>query len=118
MLWRRALTAPSVVFTEAVAKKFSVKTLFLKISQNSQENTCGRTSFLKKLQASACNFIEKEGLAQVYPVNFAKILKTFFYRTPLMAASAFLNLPGRYLQIAQQQTFTLITKEKYRMIRW
>ena len=35
-----------------------VKKLFLQISQNSQKNTCARVSFLKKLQASACNFIK------------------------------------------------------------
>ena len=35
---------------EAVAKKCSVKKLFLEISQNSQNNTCARVSFLIKLQ--------------------------------------------------------------------
>ena len=38
-------------YTEAVIQKCSVK-MFLKISQNSQENTCARVSFLTKLQAS------------------------------------------------------------------
>ena len=37
----------------------------------------------------ACNFIKKETLAQVFPVNFVKFLRTPFYRTPLVAASAF-----------------------------
>ena len=37
--------------TEAVDRKYSVKNLFLEISQNSQENTCARVSFLIKLQA-------------------------------------------------------------------
>ena len=36
---------------EAVSQKCSVKKLFLEISQNSQENTCARVSFLIKLQA-------------------------------------------------------------------
>ena len=40
----------------------SVKKMFLEISQNSQENTCARDSFLKKLQ-DYCNFIKKEALA-------------------------------------------------------
>ena len=39
--------------TEAVARKCSVKKVLLVISQNSQENTCARVSFLTKLQASA-----------------------------------------------------------------
>ena len=36
---------------EAVAQRCSVKKMFLEISQNSQENTCARVSFLIKLQA-------------------------------------------------------------------
>ena len=38
--------------TEAVVQRFSVKKVFLEISQNSQKNTCTRVSFLIKLQAS------------------------------------------------------------------
>ena len=34
-----------------------VKKMFLKISQNSQENKCARVSFLLELQAQACSFI-------------------------------------------------------------
>ena len=52
--------------TEAVAQKCFVKKVFLKISQNSQENTYARVSFLIRLQAS--------GL----PVNFAKLLRPAF----------------------------------------
>ena len=37
--------------SEAVAQMYSVKKVFLKISQNSHENTCARVSFLIKLQA-------------------------------------------------------------------
>ena len=37
--------------TEALAQRRSVKKVFLEISQNSQENTCARVSFLKELQA-------------------------------------------------------------------
>ena len=48
---------------EAVAQK--CKKMFLKISQNSQENTYARVSLLMKLQAEACNFIKKEILVQV-----------------------------------------------------
>ena len=52
--------------------------MFLEISQNSQESTCGRISFLIKLQAEACNLIKKETLAQVFSWNFAKFLSTSF----------------------------------------
>ena len=73
--------------TEAVFRRCSVKKVFLEISQNAQENTCARVSFLIKLQAGACNFIKKEILAQVFSCEFCEISKnTFFYRTPLAAA--------------------------------
>ena len=42
------------------------------------ENTCARTSLLLKLQAKVSNFIYKETLAQVFPVNFARFLRTNF----------------------------------------
>ena len=51
----------------------------LKISQYSQENTCARASFLKKLQASICNFSKKVTLTQVFSCEiFAKFLRTSF----------------------------------------
>ena len=65
-----------------------MKKVFLEISQNSQENTCARDSFLIKLQAEACNFIKKKTLAQVFSCEFCEISKnTFSYRTPPVAAS-------------------------------
>ena len=64
------------------------KKVFLEISQNSQEKTCARFSFLTKLLTSACNFIKKETLAQVFACEFCEISKnTFSYRTPPVAAS-------------------------------
>ena len=79
-----------VQFTETVSQKYSVKKVFLEISQNSQENTCARVSFLIKLQVSVCNSIKKETLAQVFSCEFYGISKnTFSYRTPPVAASEF-----------------------------
>ena len=43
---------------EAVGRRCSAKKAFLKISQNSQENTYARAHFLIKLQ-SGCSFIKK-----------------------------------------------------------
>ena len=40
---------------EAVTQRYSLKKVFLEISQNSEENTWARVSFLIKLQASGCN---------------------------------------------------------------
>ena len=51
-----SIVAQLLIYTEAVARRCSVKNVFLKILQNSQGNTCVRC----------------------FPVNFAKILKTLF----------------------------------------
>ena len=61
---------------EAVVKSCSVKKVFLDISQNSQENTCVRLSFLIKLQA---NFIKKETLAQVFSCELCEISENIFF---------------------------------------
>ena len=63
------------------------KKVFLEISQNSQENTCARVSFLIKLHTKANNFIKKETLTQMFSSAFWEIFKnTFYYKTPPMAA--------------------------------
>ena len=56
-----------LIQSEAVAQTCSVKKMFIKILQNSEENTCVRVSFLIKLQPSENT--------------------TFFYSTPPVAAS-------------------------------
>ena len=72
---------------EAVVRRCSVKKVFLEISQNSQESTCDRVSYLIKFQA--CNFIKKETLAQAFSCEFCEIFKnTFLHIAPLVAASA------------------------------
>ena len=73
---------------EAVTRSCFVQKVFLEISQNSQGSTSARVSFLIKLQASNCKFIEKETLTQVFSCEFCKISKnTFSYRRSLVAAS-------------------------------
>ena len=57
----------------------SIKKVFLKISQNSQENACDRVPFLIKLQNEACNFIKKEALPQVFSCKFCKIFKNTLF---------------------------------------
>ena len=56
--------------------------VFLEVSQNLQENTCARVSFLIRLQlklkATARNFIKKETLVQVFCCEFCEILWTTF----------------------------------------
>ena len=71
------------IVPEAVAQRYSVKKVLVESSQNSQENTCARVSFLIKLQS-----IKKEALVHVFFCEFCKISKqTFSYRTPLVVAS-------------------------------
>ena len=56
-------------YLEAVVRRCSIKKLFIKISQNSQENTCTRVFFFFKGE-------------------FCEVFKnTYFYRTSLVAAS-------------------------------
>ena len=63
--------------TETDTQRCSVRKVFLKISQNSQENSCARASFLIKLQV--CNFVKKEILPQVFSCKFCEILRTPFF---------------------------------------
>ena len=77
------------LINESVVRRCSVKKMLLKLSQNSQENTCAGVSFLIRLQASACNLIKKKTLSQVFSCKFCEISKnTFFYRTPSVAVSS------------------------------
>ena len=48
----------------------SLKKVFLKISQNSQENICARFSYLLKLQ---------KALTQVFPWEFCEIFKKLLF---------------------------------------
>ena len=65
--------------TEAVVWGCSVEKVFLEISQNLQENTCVRVSFLIKLQASKRD--------TCFPVSCEISKNSFPYRTLLVVAS-------------------------------
>ena len=54
------------------------KKVFLKISQNSQKNTCAKVSFSIKLQTWGLNFIKKETLVQVFSGEFCEIFRAAF----------------------------------------
>ena len=64
---------------EAVTWRCSAKKRFLKISQNSQENTCARVSFLIKV---AERELQKRLWHRCFPVNFEKFYEHLFYRIP------------------------------------
>ena len=82
--WNSLLIPIEKLFDEAATESVLSEKVFLNISQNSQENTCARVSFLIKLQDSACSFIKRETLVQMFSCEFCEISKnTFSYRTPL-----------------------------------
>ena len=75
---------------EAVTQKCSVKKVFLKISQNSQENTCARVLFFNKVAGiRPATLFNKRIWHRCYPVNFTKFLRTPFLteqlRWPLLS---------------------------------
>ena len=76
----------AINITEAVVQRCSIKKMFLEISQNPQEITCARASFLIK-------FIKKETLEQVFSCEFCEISRNIFsYRTARVAASDINNM--------------------------
>ena len=66
--------------------------MFLEISQNSQENTYARVSFLIKLQNWPVTLFKKRLWHRRFPVNLAKFLRTSFLQ----------NTSGR-LRLAKQR---------------
>ena len=70
--------------TEAATRGVLWKKVFLEISQNSQENTCARVSFLiKHLCLGPATLLKKRLWHRCFFVNFVKFLRIAFYRTPL-----------------------------------
>ena len=71
--------------TEAVARRCTVKKVFLQIPQNSKENTCVRVSFLIKLEATDLQLYLKKHWHRFYVgehlwwlIKCSKINKSFF----------------------------------------
>ena len=62
-----------VKILEAVVQRCSVKMVFLKNSQNSQESTCARVSFLNKIAGlRSVTLLKKRLWQRCFPVNFKK----------------------------------------------
>ena len=77
-----------IAYHRSSHRRCSIKNVFLKISQNLQESTCVKISFLIKLHG---NFIKRGTLAQVFSREFCEISEnTFSYRTYLVVASVIL----------------------------
>ena len=59
----------------AVVWRCSIRKVFLKISQNSQQNTCARVSFLNKVAGPRPATLLKKGVwRKCFPLNLAKFL--------------------------------------------
>ena len=66
---------------------YSIKKLFLNISQNSQENTCAKASFLIKLP-EACSSIKMRLWQRCFSVNFYGIFKNIFFTEHLQVTAS------------------------------
>ena len=78
-LWESAVRTRYLT-TEAVVRRCSVKKVFLKISQNSKENTGARVSFLIKLQTSGLQlYHKKKTLALVFSCEFCEVFKNALF---------------------------------------
>ena len=79
-IWSVQKVLHFTLLIEAVAQRCSLRKLFLEISQNYEENTCTRVSFLIKLQAVPATLLKKRLCHRCFPVNFAKFLRTRFLK--------------------------------------
>ena len=59
-------------------------------------------SFLIKLQAKACNFIQKKTLVQVFPCEFSEIFKNTFLTEYLRATASVASLFLRFIPLMSQ----------------
>ena len=82
-------------FSEATTRGVLFRMVFLEISQNSQENTCARVSFLIKLQTRPATLLKKRLWHRCFPVNFVKFLRTPFLQ----------NTTGRLLLISDDSKY-------------
>ena len=78
-IYYSAFFSTTVPPSEAVIRRFSIRKAFLKISQNSQKNTCSRVSFVIQLKAEAYNFIKKVTLTQMFFCEFWEMFKSTFF---------------------------------------
>ena len=77
-----------IVFAAAVDRRCSVKKVFLKISQNSQENTCASVSFSKVTDLRP----KLQTLLQEFSCEFCEIYKNTFFTEHLWATASVSNV--------------------------
>ena len=79
----RVLSTLLLMALRSSHQRCSIKMVFLKITPNSQENTCARVSFLIKLWASVYNFIKKRDSGTGVSSEFCEIFRNNFFTEPL-----------------------------------
>ena len=90
---------------------FCEKGVLRNFAKFTEKHLC-QSLFFSKATGGACNFIKKEALAQVFSREFCEISEnTFFYRTPLLAASVLYclhdySLLKRTIRSSQGSIFT------------
>ena len=78
-LFKKPWKCKEILYFQRQSPAMFYKKALLDISQNSQENTCARASFLMKLQFPGCNFIKNDTLSQDLSCEFCKICKISFF---------------------------------------
>ena len=68
--------------TEAAVRRCSSKFMFLKKPQNSHDEIL-RSAFINIKNSEPCNFIKKSLRHRCFPANFAKCLRTTFFKEQL-----------------------------------
>ena len=77
-------TVAVCLVSEAVVRRCCIKKVFLKISQISQENTCARASFSKKIAGlRPANLFKKRLWHCCFLMEFLKLFRTPFFKEHL-----------------------------------
>ena len=67
-----------LAFWKRSHRRRSIKNMFLKTSENSQQNTCVGVFFKESFRSESCNFTEKETPSQVCSCEFCETFKNTF----------------------------------------
>ena len=101
---------------ETVARRCFFKKMLLKISQNSQENTCAKSLFLIKLQATT-TFLKRRLWRRCFPVNFPEFLRTPFLQNTfgwlLLKLFVLISYPWSTVHIPFPQLILIFYYSKY-----
>ena len=81
---------------KSVARRCSLKSVFLKISRNSQKSISTGVTFLMKLQASGLQLKIQTNCHRRFPVNIMKFLRTHEIQLRAAASKSSIAKPSRH----------------------